>query len=397
MFRANLAGEYVGGSIEAHCAQHPTLFPSPSQQAVAAASHLNAPFSDTELQAALGKLANNKAAGVDGMPAEFLTQAWQPVQGADGKPARYYILGPSLAALFTRILSGTYPPAWGTSALAPVPKAGGQADNPDDFRGIAVGPVLAKLYSLCLFARLDPWAESHGLRAKGQAGFRLGRSTMDNCFILRHLAESAAAQGRPLYTAFIDFSKAYDRIDRGLLWRVLEGAGLHGPALTTLRQMYSHVSMRVRCKGELGEPFEAGVGVKQGCPLSPLLFGIYLDRLEGYLAATCPGDGARAAGTLIRALFYADDIAIVSDTAAGLQRMLDALHTFCGANSMFVNSRKSEVVVFGQGGDSTAQPGPGEAGPSRGLSFTCGPAKLEIRPSYKYLEFLKHRTPWQAA
>jgi hypothetical protein len=58
--------------------------------------------------------------------------------------------------------------------------------------------------------------------------------------------------------------------------------------------------------------------------------------------------------------------------------MLDALHTFCGANSMFVNRTKSEVVVFGQ---QAAQAGPGGPPPP----FSCGPAALETRPSYKYL------------
>ena len=377
MFQANMKGDYVGGSIDTHCSQHPDLFPSPTPQASTTATLLNVPFTDAELQTALAKLSDNKAAGVDGMPAEFLTHACTTTQGADGKTTRHYILGPTLAKLFTCILLGTYPATWGTSALAPVPKAGGRADDPNDYRGIAVSAVLSKLYSLCLFARLDPWAESSGLRAKGQAGFRQGRSTVDNCFILRHLSESAAAKGKPLYAAFIDFSKAYDRIDRALLWKVLEGAGLHGPALATLQQMYACVSLRVRCKGELGEAFEAGVGVKQGCPLSPLLFGIYLDRLEGYLETRCPGDGVSLGpGALVRALFYADDIALVSDTAAGLQRMLDALHTFCGANSMFVNRTKSEVVIFGQ---QATQPGPG------GMPFLCGPATLETRPSYKYL------------
>ena len=372
MFQANLAGDYCGGSVEAHCQQHASLFPEATPEARQLAAHLNLPFTDSEVQAALARLPGNKAAGVDGMPAEFLTGAWAPAVDAQGRTIKHYTLGPYLAQLFSVVLAGTYPDAWGISALAPVPKANGRVDDPSDYRGIAVGAVLAKLYSLCLFCRMDAWAEGQGLRAKGQAGFRAGHTPMDNCLVLRHLAESATAAGRPLFVAFIDFSKAYDRIDRALLWRVLGGAGLHGPALNTLQQMYSCVRMQVRCKGELGTEFEAGVGVKQGCPLSPLLFGIYLDRLEGFLEARCPGEGARLGGALVRALLYADDIALTSDTAAGLQRMLDALHEFCLANSMFVNQKKSEVVVFG-------------AGPTSAPGFSCGGKPLEVKPSYKYL------------
>ena len=297
--------------------------------------------------------------------------------------------------------------------MAPVPKPSGKADDPNDYRGIAVGAVLAKLYSLCLMARLDAWAEKEGLRAVGQAGFRSGRSPTDNCFVLRHLVNAAACNQAPLFVAFIDFSKAYDRIDRALLWRVLEGAGLHGPMLETLQQMYREVHLRVRAKGELGAPFESTVGVKQGCPLSPLLFGIFIDRLEKFLAVRCPADGAKLADVLVRALLYADDIALVSESAEGLRRMLAALDEFCGANSMFVNHKKSEVVVFNSGGQGGGvgtrkeppkkkkgqkskpgsgpkkeeainnQPGPVVQGEWGG--FELGGVPLKQQPHYKYL------------
>ena len=87
----------------------------------------------------------------------------------------------------------------------------------DDHRGIAVSPVLAKLFAMVMLARLDKWAERRGFRAKGQAGFRAGRGTPYNLFVLRHMLDSAAARKHPLFCAFIDFSKAYDRVDRSLM------------------------------------------------------------------------------------------------------------------------------------------------------------------------------------
>jgi hypothetical protein len=154
MFEANTAGVYWGGSIEAHCLHHGELFPPPTDTARQGAARLNRPFSRAEVDAALARLPNNKAAGIDGMPAEFITQAWVPAEDEEGKTVRHYILAPYLAQLFTTVLQGPYPEAWGTSALAPGPKANGKPDDPNDYRGIAVGPVLAKLYSLCLFARM---------------------------------------------------------------------------------------------------------------------------------------------------------------------------------------------------------------------------------------------------
>jgi len=271
--------------------------------------------------------------------------------------------------------SGTYPEAWQTSCLVPVPKPRADTSNLDGFRGIAVGEVLAKLYALCLHNRMDPWAEDRpGTRANGQAGFRRDRSTSDNTFVLRHLIDAHACSKTPLYVAFIDFSKAYDRVDRAVLWRVLAGMGLHGRALAAVQAMYANVTLQVRIDGQLGEPFGSAVGVKQGCPLSPLLFGLFIDRLEAFLAARCGSEGALLAGALLRVLLYADDVALVATSAVGLQRLLDTLDAFCRANGMLVNRSKSQVVVFNSRFGGAAE-----------TVFQCGQMTLDRVPKYQYL------------
>ena len=112
-------------------------------------------------------------------------------------------------------------------------------------------------------------------------------------------------------------------------------------------QMYEVVQLQVRSAGQLGSAFESHVGVKQGDPLSPLLFGILIDRLENYLKSRCPESGTRLAEIIVRALLYADDVAMPATTPDQLRNMLICLQDFCVGNSMFVNCKKSEVVVFG--------------------------------------------------
>ena len=125
--------------------------------------------------------------------------------------------------------------------------------------------------------------------------------------------------------------------------------------------------------GRLGQPFDSHVGVKQGCPASPVFFGILIDRLESYLEGHCTRAGADLATKVLRALLYADDVVLTADSAAGLQEMLDRLHEFCRANSMFVNMEKSEVVVYGGG----------QQRPT--AVFTYNGASLPIKPGYVYL------------
>jgi hypothetical protein len=366
---------YVGQDLDAHCAHFASLYPQASAEAQVAAAHLNHPFTLAEVESGLSRLQNNKSAGCDGVVAEWLTQA--VVHTREGAlRTKAFVLAPALVTAFNAILRGGYPTdIWGVSALVPVPKPKGRPDVKDDYRGIAVGSVLAKLYALVVLARLDAWAESTGQRAHGQAGFRAGRGTPDNCFILRHVIDAAAVRKKPLYCAFIDFSKAYDRVDRGLLWQVLQGMGLHGAALATLQQMYQGVQLQVRAGGALSDPFPSTAGVRQGCPLSPLLFGLVIDRLERFLAERCPHMGTKVAGQLIRALLYADDVVFMCDSAQQLQGLLDALGEFCSANCMLVNETKSHVVVFNSA----------FAAPGTTPTFMYSGRQLAVKPAYVYL------------
>ena len=77
-----------------------------------------------------------------------------------------------------------------------------------------------------LLYRLDDWAEKYGVRAKGQFGVRKGRGTKDATLVLQHVEETYGQNRSPVYTAFVDFKKAYDSVDRGVLWHCLEQLGV---------------------------------------------------------------------------------------------------------------------------------------------------------------------------
>jgi len=274
---------------------------------------------------------------------------------------------------FNHILeSGRYPDDWSTAALAPVPKPKGNPDKQDDYRGIAVGQSISKLFSLTLLRRLDQWAEKQGHRARGQAGFRAGRGTGDNAFILSHIIDKYTHKRKPIYVAFIDFRKAYDCVDRSVLWEALESLGLHGPALAALKAMYQNVRMAVRQGGEAGSFFEALLGVKQGDPLSPLLFGLLIDRFEPFLTTLHPSIGAQILKARLNLLLFADDLCLIAETPEELQTLLNALHSFCSANKLTVNPTKSEIVAF-------------NPPPSRTPTFKFGTSTIPLKPQFVYL------------
>jgi len=89
------------------------------------------------------------------------------------------------------------------------------------------------------------------------------------------MIDQAIHNKEKLFTCFVDFRKAYDTVPRHLLWEKLERRGVS----------YGNVPICVKSPTGYSACFEATIGVKQGCPLSPLLFGMYIDDLEGELLA----------------------------------------------------------------------------------------------------------------
>jgi hypothetical protein len=77
----------------------------------------------------------------------------------------------------------------------------------NDYRGISVAPVLAKLYAMVLEGRITKWAEANGVRARSQAGFRAKFRTTDHIFTLQTLIDKAKAHSTTLYCCFVDFKK----------------------------------------------------------------------------------------------------------------------------------------------------------------------------------------------
>jgi hypothetical protein len=106
----------------------------------------------------LKKLQRNKAAGLDGMKAEFILDARQ-------------LLHMPLLTMFNCFLAKGFPKALSTKVVHALFK-GGDASEFDNHRGITVGPILAKFFTMILHKRLSEWVKQHGLRAKGQDGFR---------------------------------------------------------------------------------------------------------------------------------------------------------------------------------------------------------------------------------
>jgi hypothetical protein len=342
---------------------------------------LSRPIEAKEVEAAIKALKRNKMADMDGLVAEYLINAVD-------------ILKTPLAMLFQKVFtSASYPEDWCTGIICPIFKKGDPMDC-SNWRGITAGSILGKVYAMILEKRLDSWVENGGLRADFQAGFRKSYRTTDNVFILKTLIAQAKAlpsRQRKLYVCFVDFKKAFDTVPRSLLWERLTQLGVDGKFLRAVQCMYDKVLCRVKTPAGLTDEFPSTVGVKQGCPLSPLLFGLYIDHIQQYLGGFMRFiDPPELGNTQIPALLYADDLALISRSKKGLQTSLEALEFFCSTKGLSVNLEKTKILVFNDSRslDRIAQED----------QFTFLRNKVEVADTYPYLGFIFNRkeVDWKA-
>jgi len=110
-----------------------------------------------------------------------------------------------------------------------------------------------------------------------QAGFRAGRSCIDQIATLRIKLEHSLEWQSPVYINFIDFKKAFDMIDRSTLWRKMMHYWIPLKIVSITRSLYNGMTCQVIHNNDLSSPFTVTTGVRQGCLLSPMFFLLVVD------------------------------------------------------------------------------------------------------------------------
>lgn len=135
-----------------------------------------------------------------------------------------------------------------------------------------------------------------------QGGFRPGRGTVDQLFVLTEILKTRT--GKTTYTAFIDVKKAYDTVWRNGLWKRLWDEGVRGRIWRVIKAMYNIVQSTVLVGEEKTEMFDLHTGVRQGCVLSPILFSLFINGLAREIKKK--GIGVQIGKNRVRLLLYAD-------------------------------------------------------------------------------------------
>ena len=231
----------------------------------------------------------------------------------------------------------------------PIYKKGCHMD-PNNYRGISLLSVFSKVFMNILYFRLNKWCSVNNILCPEQGGFRQGFSTIDSIFTLNtFINKYIQRKGGRFYCAFVDFTKAFDLLNREALWAKLQKLNVSTKMLKMLRGVYRKVNAKILTAHSCTDNFECLWGVKQGCILSPNLFNIFINDLPAFFrdkgAFQIPLCDHEAS-----LLLYADDLVLLADSAIELQRQLNWLQEYCDLWNLKVSQEKSKIMVFRNGG-----------------------------------------------
>ena len=235
------------------------------------------------------------------------------------------------------------PTEWRKSVVVPIPKK--QKSGPcrvDEYRGISLVAVPYKALCSIMQKRMMVVVEEKRLVAEEQGVFRRGRGCRDQVMTLMLLGQMKARFGKGMFATFIDFRKAYDRVDRKKLWQCLQDSGFGGRILSFLQAAYRSLTCEVKVGEMMSDSFTASRGLRQGCVLSPLLFSLYVNSLVEKLRGA--GVGVECRGQMVTTLLYADDAVLLAENEEQVKRGLKVLEEWCKEWGVEVNVEKSGVM-----------------------------------------------------
>ena len=286
-----------------------------------------------EISATILRLRNNKSPGEDGIPPEVY-KACLPV-----------LIVP-LHELFCAIWQQEkFPTDWGTSLLLPIPKKG-DLSVCDNYRGISLIDIAAKVFAVLLLNRFSATRDAR--TRPNQGGFRRGRGCVDQLFTLRRILEHRYSFQQPTTACFVDFRAAFDSVDRDSLWRIMLADGMPAKFVNLMQSYYAFTRGRVRAYGTDSSTFPIVTGVRQGCPLSPVLFNFAIDWTMRQAFASYEGVPI-SPNLSISDLDYADDIVVLGEDPSTLQPILDSVSQYASLLGLRINVRKTKFFTTAPG------------------------------------------------
>lgn len=307
---------------------------------------INKPIKWKEIARHIRKLGERKTPGEDGVIAEIFKSEIMNDETPYNFRATEPIsdVGRSIKRLIECIWeTEKVPEEYKTSIIAPIPKI------PDpvfasDFRPISLIPVAMKLITSILAERI--LITYNNRISPQQAGFRSKEECIGQIISLHETIRNSQLKGKDTYVCFIDFQQAFDSVPHFPMMKAISDFGIRGKMFNLIKDIYTDSKCKVRLNdGKLTLEIPIKRGVKQGDPLSPILFIIFIDSLSKLIQSRCLGVNL-GKGLNLSNLLYADDVSLCTHSTRKLQHILDLTSLWLDTYNMKANPKKCGIMVF---------------------------------------------------
>ena len=306
---------------------------------------LLAPIVEAETSIAIKDANSWTSSGSDQIPMDVWKNVAQSKQGVT-----------QLTRLLNALMeTGNIPISWLDCICVPIPKI----DHPykvEHYRGIMITQTLYRVFMKIQQRRLTNSLEEKGWLKEEQAGFRRHRGTVDHILTVMEIAERRRSEdSQNTFVAFMDVKQAYDTVHPLALQSALMDMGMPYRYVELIRSLYGESSMQLNLMGSPSVKFVARTGIRQGCPLAPVIFTIFIDSLIGDLRRgprlLIPGVTPEAGrlfngGVPVNSLWYADDGILLGNSPRCVQELLDIMEGWMKIWGLRVNVQKCAAMVI---------------------------------------------------
>jgi hypothetical protein len=284
-------------------------------------------ISHTDIRAAMNDQSAHSCPGPDGIPGILIKKCLPELQD-------------QLLQLFQHSLdTGDVPALFRSAFVKPALKSGKSKALPSSYRPLSMTSVLSKCLERIIRKVLQEHLERNGLLSDSQHGFRKGRSCLTQLLDHYDRVLKALEDGGNCDAVYLDFAKAFDKVDIAILMRRLKEKNITGTIARWIHAWLTGRTQHVIANGDISSPSQVTSGVPQGSVLGPLLFLVMIDSIT-------------ACGTSSWISIFADDSRlanVVKSTAdaEAIQEDLEKIYSWQKTSNTEFNADKFEVLQYG--------------------------------------------------
>ena len=297
------------------------------------ADELEPEVMSSEIRAAIQKLKNDKAAGLDGIYGEMLKAGGETVVQA-------------LKTIIDHVWkTGEWPSDWTRSEIITLPKVPGTQECAKH-RTISLLCHASKVLLEVLRSRIAQYIMPQ--IAEEQFGFVTGKGTTEAILTLRNIIEKTVKrQEQQLWLMFVDYAKAFDTVSHSILWKTLIEFGTPKHLVWLLDELYSAATGVIRVTDDHTDQFRFEKGVRQGCIVSPMLFNARGEAIMRQVEESLSDrSGCIIGGRAIWNIRYADDTTLIARSKSELEKQAVELSRCSSLFGLQINSAKTHVMAL---------------------------------------------------